>query len=209
MRQAEAQLRAAWLALARTRVVAPVAGFIVRRAVQLGQQVSPGTDMLAIVPIDSTWIDANFKETQLAALRIGQPAKVSADMYGSHVEFHGKVLGITAGTGSALAVLPAQNATGNWIKIVQRLPVRIGLDPQELAQHPLFVGLSTSVDVDVHDQSGAALSRLPVWQSALDTDVYMTQEDGVEAEIERIVAENLGRTVATRASAVARGRNPS
>jgi membrane fusion protein (multidrug efflux system) len=209
VRQAEAQLRSAWLALARTQVVAPVAGFIVRRAVQVGQQVSPGTDMLAIVPIDSTWIDANFKETQLAGLRIGQPASVSADMYGSHVEFHGKVLGVTAGTGSALAVLPAQNASGNWIKIVQRLPVRIGLDPKEVAQHPLFVGLSTSVDVDLHDQSGAALSRLPVWQSALDTDVYVAQEEGVEAEIDRIVAENLGRTLATRTSAVARSRNPS
>jgi membrane fusion protein (multidrug efflux system) len=208
VRQAEAQLRSTWLALARTRVVAPVAGFIVRRAVQVGQQVSPGTDMLAIVPIDSIWIDANFKETQLAGLRIGQPASVSADMYGSHVEFHGKVLGVTAGTGSALAVLPAQNASGNWIKIVQRLPVRIGLDPQQLAQHPLFVGLSTSVDVDVHDQSGAALSKLPVWQPALDTDVYATQERGAQAEIEQIVAENLGRT-ATPARAVARGRNPS
>ena len=209
VRQAEAQLRTAWLALARTRVVAPVAGFIVRRAVQVGQQVSPGTEMLAIVPIDSIWIDANFKETQLAGLRIGQPASVSADMYGSHLEFHGKVLGVTAGTGSALAVLPAQNATGNWIKIVQRLPVRIGLDPQELAQHPLFVGLSTSIDVDVHDQSGAALSKLPVWQPALDTDVYVTQEDGAQAEIERIVTENLGRTASTQAGKVARGRSPS
>ncbi len=209
VRQAEAQVRSAWLALARTRVVAPVAGFIVRRAVQLGQQVSPGTEMLAIVPIDSMWIDANFKETQLAGLRIGQLASVQADMYGSHVEFHGKVLGVNAGTGSALAVLPAQNASGNWIKIVQRLPVRIGLDPQELSRHPLFVGLSTSVDVDVHDQSGAALSKLPVWQPALDTDVYATQQDGVEAEIDRIVAENLGRTVATQAKAVGRGRNRS
>ena len=209
VRQAEAQLRSAWLALARTRVVAPVDGFIVRRAVQLGQQVSSGTDLLAIVPIDSIWIDANFKETQLAGLRIGQPAKVSADMYGSHVEFHGKVLGVTAGTGSALAVLPAQNASGNWIKIVQRLPVRIGLDPQELAQHPLFVGLSTSVDVDLHNQNGAALSKVPVWQPALDTDVYVTQEDGVEAEIHRIVAENLGRPAATQVGVVARDRNRS
>ena len=197
MQQAEAQLRSAWLALARTRVVAPASGFIVRRAVQLGQQVSPGTDMLAIVPIDSTWIDANFKETQLAGLRIGQPARVSADMYGSHVDFHGKVLGLTAGTGSALAVLPAQNASGNWIKIVQRLSVRIGLDPNELAAHPLFVGLSTSVDVDVHDRSGAALSKQPAWPVTLNTDVYVAQEAGVEAEIRRIVAENLGRTAST------------
>ena len=126
--QAEAALRNAWLALARTQVLAPVSGYVVRRAVQLGQQVSPATEMLAIVPVDSMWVDANFKENQLSGLRIGQPATVSADMYGSHVRYHGRVLGITAGTGSALAVLPAQNASGNWIKIVQRLPVRIGLD---------------------------------------------------------------------------------
>ena len=200
VKQAAAQLRSAWLALARTRVVAPASGFIVRRAVQLGQQVSPGTDMLAIVPIDSTWIDANFKETQLADLRIGQPARVSADMYGSHVDFHGKVLGLSAGTGSALAVLPAQNASGNWIKIVQRLSVRIGLDPNELAAHPLFVGLSTNVDIDVHDRSGVTLSEQPAWPVKLNTDVYMAQEEGVEAEIRRIVAENLGRTASTRSN---------
>ena len=128
MLQAEANLRAAWLAAARTQVLAPVSGYVVRRAVQLGQQVDPSTEMLAIVPVDSVWVDANFKENQLGGLRIGQPVSVSADMYGSHVHYHGKVLGLTAGTGSALAVLPAQNASGNWIKIVQRLPVRIGLD---------------------------------------------------------------------------------
>jgi membrane fusion protein, multidrug efflux system len=214
VRQAEAQLRSAWLAAARTRVVAPVSGFIVRRAVQLGQQVSPGSEMLAIVPVDSMWIDANFKETQLAGLRIGQPVKVSADMYGSHVDFHGKVLGLTAGTGSALAVLPAQNASGNWIKIVQRLPVRIGLDPQELRQHPLFVGLSTAVEVDIHNQSGATLSKQPVWPVLLNTDAYAPQDDGVEAEIRRIVAENLGRSVssqvrATTTTTTTIGRNPS
>ncbi|MDR3416032.1 MAG: HlyD family efflux transporter periplasmic adaptor subunit [Nevskia sp.] len=191
--QAEASLRAAWLAAARTRVLAPVSGFVVRRSVQLGQQVTPATEMLAIVPVDSMWIEANFKENQLGSLRIGQPVQVSADMYGSHVDYHGKVLGLTAGTGSALAVLPAQNASGNWIKIVQRLPVRIGLDPQELAQHPLFLGLSTDVNVDVHDRGGESLSRQPAWQAALSTDVYATQEAGADAEIARIVGQNLGR----------------
>jgi len=209
VRQSEAQLRTAWLAAVRTRVVAPVSGFIVRRAVQLGQQVTPGTEMLAIVPVDSLWIDANFKETQLAGLRIGQPAKVSADMYGSHVEFHGQVLGLSAGTGSALAVLPAQNASGNWIKIVQRLPVRIGLDPKELALHPLFVGLSTDVDVDVHNQSGATLSKQPVWPVALNTDAYVAQEDGVEAEITRIVAGNLGRPMASQVTPTVKDRKAS
>jgi membrane fusion protein (multidrug efflux system) len=189
--QAEASVRNAWLAVARTRVLSPVSGYIVRREVQLGQQVSPGSEMLAIVPVDSMWIDANFKENQLSKLRIGQPVKVSADMYGSHVDYHGKLLGITAGTGSALAVLPAQNASGNWIKIVQRLPVRIGLDPKELEQHPLFLGLSTDIEVDVHDRGGVALSQQPAWPSALSTEAYAAQDAGVEDEIRNIVSQNL------------------
>lgn len=190
--EAEAALRTAWLAAARTRVVAPVSGYVVRRAVQLGQQVTPATEMLAIVPVESMWIDANFKENQLRDLRIGQPASVEADMYGSRVRYHGRVLGLTPGTGSALAVLPAQNASGNWIKIVQRLPVRIGLDPRELGSHPLFLGLSTDVDVDVHDQSGAALSRQPAWPVALNTDAYADQEAGADDAISAILAANLG-----------------
>ena len=197
--QAEASLRNAWLAVARTRVLSPVSGYIVRREVQLGQQVSPGSEMLAIVPVDSMWIDANFKENQLSKLRIGQPVKVSADMYGSHVDYHGKLLGITAGTGSALAVLPAQNATGNWIKIVQRLPVRIGLDPKELEQHPLFLGLSTNIEVDVHDRGGVALSQQPAWSSALSTEAYAAQDAGVEDEIRTIVSQNLAQPAQTAA----------
>jgi membrane fusion protein, multidrug efflux system len=195
--QAEATLRNAWLALARTQVLAPVSGYVVRRAVQLGQQVSASTEMLAIVPVESMWVDANFKENQLNGLRIGQPVTVSADMYGSHVRYHGRVLGLTAGTGSALAVLPAQNASGNWIKIVQRLPVRIGLEPQELEQHPLFLGLSTSIDVDIRDQSGAALSKQPAWPAALSTDVYAEQEAGADADISAILAANLPAAAAT------------
>jgi membrane fusion protein (multidrug efflux system) len=202
--QAEANLRSAWLTAARTRVVAPVSGYVVRRAVQLGQQVGPSTEMLAIVPVESVWVDANFKENQLRAVRIGQPVQVSADMYGSHVTYHGRVLGLQAGTGSALAVLPAQNASGNWIKIVQRLPVRIGLDSAELARHPLFVGLSTTVHVDVQDQGGAALSQQPSWQAGVNTDAYASQIFGADAEIKTILADNLGRT----ANAVASTRTP-
>jgi membrane fusion protein (multidrug efflux system) len=156
--------------------------------------------MLAIVPVDSVWIDANFKENQLQSLRIGQPVEVSADMYGSHVSYHGKVLGLTAGTGSALAVLPAQNASGNWIKIVQRLPVRVGLDPKELEQHPLLIGLSTTVHVDVKDQSGAALSRQAAWKAAVSTDAYADQLSGVDAQIQEILASNLGHANTTALS---------
>ena len=189
--QAEANLRSAWLALDRTRVLAPVSGYVVRRSVELGEQVAPSTAMLALVPVTSMWVDANFKENQLGSLRIGQPVQVSVDMYGSHVEYHGKVLGLTAGTGSALAVLPTQNASGNWIKIVQRLPVRIGLEPAELARHPLFLGLSANVDVSVRDTGGSALSRVPAWPAVQRTDVYTEQGPGADRMIDDIVSVNL------------------
>ena len=201
--QAEANLRAAWLTLDRTRVLAPVSGYVVRRSVELGGQVAPATEMLALVPVTSMWVDANFKENQLGSLRIGQPVQVSVDMYGSHVRYHGKVLGLTAGTGSALAVLPTQNASGNWIKIVQRLPVRIGLQPAELARHPLFLGLSASVDVSVRDTRGSALSRVPAWPASQRTDVYAEQDAGADRMIDDIVSANLragGETLYARAS---------
>ncbi len=188
---AEANLRSAWLASNRTRVLSPISGYLVRRAVQLGQQVNPGTEMLGIAPLDSVWIDANFKETELQKVRIGQPATVTADIYGSSMEYHGTVLGLTAGTGAALAVLPPENATGNWIKIVQRLPVRIGLDPRELRAHPLFLGLSTTVEIDLHNTGGASLSQKPVWVADMRTDVYGSQDAGVEPEIRKILDDNL------------------
>jgi membrane fusion protein (multidrug efflux system) len=191
--QAEANLRSAWLARSRTRVLAPISGYVVRRSVQLGQQVNPASEMIAIAPLSDVWIDANFKETELEKIRIGQPVEVSTDVYGSHFTYHGKVLGLTAGTGAALAILPTENATGNWIKIVQRLPVRIGLDPRELRDHPLYLGLSTSINVDVHDLSGASLSQRPVWPAAMQTDVYTGQDAGLDAEIQRILSDNLGR----------------
>jgi membrane fusion protein (multidrug efflux system) len=147
--------------------------------------------MLAITPLDSVWIDANFKETQLQDIRINQPVTVKADIYGSDVEYHGRVLGLTAGTGASLAVLPSENATGNWIKIVQRLPVRIGLDPRELRDHPLYLGLSTKVVINHHDLSGASLSKVAVWPAAMETNVYAQQDAGVTAEIDNIVRTNL------------------
>ena len=139
---------------ARTELPAPVAGFVARRNVQLGQRVSPGTPLMAVVPLDQVWVDANFKEPQLARMRVGQPVTLTADLYGTHVVYHGTVAGFGAGTGAAFSLLPAQNATGNWIKIVQRVPVRIALDPHELAAHPLQIGLSMKADVDVSNGGG-------------------------------------------------------
>ncbi|HEY6927249.1 MAG TPA: efflux RND transporter periplasmic adaptor subunit, partial [Steroidobacteraceae bacterium] len=186
-----ADLRSAWLSSNRTRILAPVSGYVVRRSVQLGQQVTPATEMLAISPLGDVWIDANFKETQLKQVRIGQPVTVTTDIYGSGAEYHGTVLGLTPGTGQALALLPPENATGNWIKIVQRLPVRIGLDARQLRDHPLFLGLSTTVKIDIHNTSGASLSQRPAWPANLQTDVYARQDAGVEPEIRRLLDENL------------------
>ena len=146
---AQAKLDAARLALARTVIRAPVSGIVTKRQVQVGQQVTQGVPMMAIVPVDRVYVDANFKERQLARVRIGMPATVVADLYGGSVEYHGHVAGLAGGTGASMAMIPAQNATGNWIKVVQRLPVRIALDPKELADHPLRVGLSTEVEIDL------------------------------------------------------------
>ena len=158
VQQARAAFVQAWLATHRTEVRAPVAGVVARRAAQVGQRISAGQALLSIIPLENVWIDANFKESQLGNLRIGQPVAIEADVYGSKVEYHGRVAGLAAGTGAAFALLPAQNASGNWIKVVQRVPLRIELEPEELASHPLRIGLSTHVSVDTHDRSGSLLS---------------------------------------------------
>ena len=154
---AKADYVQAWLAARRNTLLAPVTGYVAKRSVQVGARVTPGTPLLSIVPLDQLWVDANFKESELRDIRVGQPATVEADMYGGKVRFHGKVQGLSAGTGSAFSLLPAQNATGNWIKVVQRLPVRIALDPAELQQHPLRIGLSTTVTVDISKTDGPVL----------------------------------------------------
>ncbi|HUE66167.1 MAG TPA: HlyD family efflux transporter periplasmic adaptor subunit [Rhizomicrobium sp.] len=159
---AEAQLRAAALMLAHMKIVAPVDGEIAQRTVQVGQHVNAGAPLMAVVPLSDVWVDANFKEGQLARMRIGQPVRITTDIYGGKVVYHGHVAGLGAGSGSAFAVLPAQNASGNWIKIVQRVPVRIALDPAGLKDNPLRVGLSVSADVNVTDQSGPRVTSAPV-----------------------------------------------
>ncbi|WP_437613818.1 multidrug efflux MFS transporter periplasmic adaptor subunit EmrA [Erwinia sp. V71] len=158
VKQSAAALRDAWLALQRTEVVSPIDGFVSRRSVQVGSQITSSTPLLAVVPAKNLWVDANFKETQLADVRIGQSATVISDIYGESVEYHGKVVGLDMGTGSAFSLLPAQNATGNWIKVVQRLPVRIELDPEQLEKYPLRIGLSTLVKVDTQNKEGKVLA---------------------------------------------------
>ncbi|MCX4161800.1 MULTISPECIES: efflux RND transporter periplasmic adaptor subunit [Paraburkholderia] len=187
---AAARVRDAYLANARNTLPAPVTGYVAQRSVQVGQRVSPGTPLMGVVPLNGVWIDANFKEVQLKHIRIGQPVELTADAYGSSVVFHGKVVGFSAGTGSAFSLLPAQNATGNWIKVVQRLPVRIAIDPQELEQHPLRIGLSMQVDVNIKDDSGSELASAK--NTVYQTSVFENYGDEADAEIARIIAENAG-----------------
>jgi membrane fusion protein (multidrug efflux system) len=183
-----ARVRDAYLAYARTTLPAPVTGYVAQRTVQVGQRVSPGTALMSVVPLEQVWVDANFKEWQLRQIRVGQPVELIADVYGSRVVYHGKVVGFTPGTGSALALLPAQNATGNWIKVVQRLPVRIEIPPAELEKHPLRVGLSMNVDVDVKNTSSGQPQN---WTAATyKTDVFARYGDEADAAIARIVAAN-------------------
>jgi membrane fusion protein (multidrug efflux system) len=194
---AEAAVRDAALALRRTRISAPVAGVVARRSVQVGQRVAPGTPLMAVVPLDDVWIDANFKEVQLKDMRVGQPVEVRVDLYGRGVEYRGKLVGVAAGSGSAFALLPAQNASGNWIKIVQRVPVRIALDPQQLRAHPLRVGLSTTVTVDVHDTSGVSIASR-VRNEPLPVQKSLGDDPEVEARIARILMANGGTAVGAK-----------
>ncbi len=188
---AAAQLRLAYINNARVQIVAPVTGYVARRSVQLGQRVQPGAALMAVVPLDQVWVDANFKETQLKQMRIGQPVKLHADIYGGGVDYNGRIASLGIGTGSAFALLPAQNASGNWIKIVQRLPVRIALDSEQVHKHPLRIGLSMSVDVDLHGQEGELLSTRPVEKPILTTDVYERQMHDADALVARIIQSNL------------------
>ncbi|HTJ93711.1 MAG TPA: HlyD family secretion protein [Pararobbsia sp.] len=189
---AAAKVRDAYLNFARNTLPAPVTGYVAKRSVQVGQRVSPGTPLMAVVPLNGVWIDANFKEVQLKNMRVGQPAEVTADVYGSSVVFHGKVVGFSAGTGSAFSLLPAQNATGNWIKVVQRLPVRIELDPKDIEAHPLRIGLSMQVNVETKDSNGNQLGNAQ--NTVYETDVFAKYGEQADAEIARVIAENTGST---------------
>ncbi|MET3493282.1 HlyD family secretion protein [Variovorax boronicumulans] len=200
---AAAKVREAYLATQRVAMPAPVDGYVAKRTVQLGQRVAAGTPMMSIVPLNQLWVDANFKEVQLRNIRIDQPVKLTADVYGKKVEYTGKVAGLGVGTGSAFALLPAQNATGNWIKVVQRVPVRIALDPEQLKANPLRIGLSMDAEIDITSKSGKMLADAPRGSAFTQTQVYSRLDQGVDAEVNRIVAANLGRAASANAAAAA------
>jgi membrane fusion protein (multidrug efflux system) len=185
--------REAWLALQRTRIVAPIDGYVAQRSVQLGQRIAPGEPLLSIVPLQDVWIEANFKEGQLRHLRIGQPARVITDVYGGGIEFHGRVIGLSAGTGAAFSLLPPQNASGNWIKVVQRVPVKIALRAEELARHPLRIGLSTTTTVDTRDRSGEVLAAEPDADIHENTASYQQDLAAAEAAAAAVIRANSGR----------------
>lgn len=193
VKAAAAQLRQAWLNNARAGIVAPVAGYVARRSVQVGQRVQPGTALMAVVPAEQMWVDANFKETQLRHMRLGQEVELRSDLYGGDVKYKGRITSLGLGTGSAFSLLPAQNASGNWIKIVQRVPVRIAIDARQLAEHPLRIGLSMKAEVSLRDQKGEVLPATPAKGNVFDTDVYARQLHDADAAIARIIHDNLPR----------------
>jgi membrane fusion protein (multidrug efflux system) len=204
---AAAKVREAYLATQRVALPAPVDGYVAKRTVQLGQRVAAGTPMMSIVPLNQLWVDANFKEVQLRNIRIDQPVKLTADVYGKKVEYTGKVAGLGVGTGSAFALLPAQNATGNWIKVVQRVPVRIALDPEQLKANPLRIGLSMDAEVDISQKGGKMLADAPRATAMSQTQVYSKLDQGADAEVDRIVAANIGRGGPAGSVAPAAGRS--
>ncbi|ASL41996.1 Multidrug export protein EmrA [Burkholderia sp. AD24] len=189
---AAARLRAAYLENARATLVTPVTGYVAKRTVQLSQRVQPGTPLMAVVPLRQVWVDANFTEKQVAEMRIGQPVELRSDLYGGSVRYSGKVQALGVGTGSAFALLPAQNATGNWIKIVQRLPVRIEFtDPQQLEKHPLRIGLSMHASVDLHNRDGAMLAHQPPAEPLFSSDLYRRQLQLANALVDKVIHDNL------------------
>ncbi|HEV3270142.1 MAG TPA: efflux RND transporter periplasmic adaptor subunit [Candidatus Rhabdochlamydia sp.] len=193
--EAKQLLREAFLMLQRCTLFSPVEGLVARRSIQVGEQINPAQPLMAIIPLNQIWVDANYKETQLRNVRIGQIAKVHCDLYGSSVDFEGIVGGIAGGTGSVFSLLPPQNATGNWIKIVQRLPVRVYLNPEQIKKHPLRLGLSMETTINVHQEN---LPVVPVKKPALpiySTDIFYAQQKGVEELIAEVIEQNIPQRV--------------
>ena len=191
IQNAVAAVKQAWLNLQRTQIKSPIDGYVARRSAQVGQAVSVGSPLMAVISTEQMWLDANFKETQLTDMRLGQPAEVHFDLYGKDKVFHGTVVGIDIGTGSAFSLLPSQNASGNWIKVVQRIPVRIQLDAQQIAENPLRIGLSATVKVNVANKDGAFLREIGAPRTHYTTDTLHYDESAVDSLIQSIIEQNL------------------
>jgi membrane fusion protein, multidrug efflux system len=209
--RAASRVREAYLALRRADLLAPVDGFVAKRSVQLGQRVQAGAPLMSVIALNQVWVEANFKESQLKNLRLGQPVTLAADVYGTKVAYHGRIEGLGAGTGAAFSLLPAQNATGNWIKVVQRVPVRIALDAKELVDHPLRVGLSMDAKVDIAKTDGRMLAAETGRSSTAQTRVFDNNNAAADAEVRRIIVANGGAVapaVAAKPSAPGKASAP-
>jgi membrane fusion protein, multidrug efflux system len=191
--QMKNRVRDAYVFYQRCTIKAPVSGIVAQRTIQVGEQVKPGQPLMALVPIDQMWVTANYKEVQLCNMRVGQPAKIRSDIYGRKVDFEGRIAGIGGGTGSVFSVLPPQNATGNWIKIVQRIPVRIVLDQEQVKKYPLRLGLSMEVTVDIEDTQKPFFPEIRPDCPLFETEVFSTQEEGAEPLIADVIMENLSK----------------
>lgn len=188
--KAKEEVKRTYVNLKRCTILSPVRGQVARRAAQVGQAFNPQDPLMVVIPFDQMWVEANYKETQIRKMRIGQCVEMKSDTFGRHVVYHGKIIGISAGTGSVFSVLPPQNATGNWIKIVQRLPVRVSIDPKEMQKNPLRLGLSMTVKVNLHDLSGKMIPP-PIEQKPIyETDIFQHQLCGVNEIIENIIYHN-------------------
>ena len=207
--RAAARVREAFLAMKRADLLAPVDGYVAKRSVQLGARVQAGAPLMSVIALDQVWVEANFKESQLRNLRIGQPVTLEADVYGKKVEYRGTVEGLGAGTGAAFALLPAQNATGNWIKVVQRVPVRIALDPKQLVEHPLRVGLSMDARVDVKNTDGRMLADGSHASASAQTKVFDQNNSAADAEVRRIINANGGHVAKPEPARDTHGAVPS
>ncbi|HCI3982698.1 TPA: HlyD family efflux transporter periplasmic adaptor subunit, partial [Pseudomonas aeruginosa] len=192
---AAASLREAYISKKRTIILAPVDGTVTKRSVQVGQHIGAGVALMSVVPLNDLWVTANFKESQLKDIRIGQPVKLTADIYGDDVVYHGEIVGLDAGTGSAFSLFPAQNATGNWIKVTQRVPVKVSLDPSEVARSPLRVGLSMHVVVDTSNASGKVIRTDVALESSYHTQVFDNELNDANEEVEEIIRANEGSVI--------------
>jgi len=190
---AASNLRDAFISLHRTQIYSPVSGVITKRSVQVGQRINPGVALMSVVPVDQVWVNANFKESQIEDLRIGQPVELRADAYSRDVVFHGTIVGLDAGTGSAFSLMPAQNATGNWIKVTQRVPVRIALDAQEVQRSPLRLGLSMRVSVNTQNLSGPVLNKKAPAQPAYSTNIFQNELKDANDVVEQVISANEDR----------------
>lgn len=190
--QAAAQeVRDAWVQLYRCKIYAPVAGLVAQRTIQVGMSLSANDALMSVIPLNQLWVNANFKETQLKNIRIGQPVRLTSDLYGSSVVFHGKVVGLPGAAGNTFALLPPENLSGNWIKIVQRLPVRVALNPDELKEHPLRIGLTLEATADLRVQSGAYMNTTDIESPQYSTNIFHQEESGVNELVTRIIASNM------------------